>query len=73
MAAMAQLTNYLSTPKQHRTRGRKVALGLGILAVILSGIAGYRAAIDWASLPTSAAGLGAGQLWNDGGIPAIVK
>jgi hypothetical protein len=71
-AALAQSANYLSAAKRERTPMRKIGFGLGLTAALLSAIAGYRAAINWATLPTSPEGLRDGQLWDDGGIPAIV-
>ena len=73
LAAAAQIVNYSCTPNEQRTWRRKFALGLGLIATLLSAIAGYQAAIDWGSLPKSYEGLKPGQLWDNGGIPAIVK
>jgi hypothetical protein len=71
-AALAQVTNYCGTPIGQRTFLQKIALLTGIAAVVLSGIAGWWADTDWATLPGSPEGLSPGQLWDDGGIPAIV-
>jgi hypothetical protein len=73
VAALAQLMNYFSIAREQRTRRRQLGLALGLTAVILSAVSGYMAAIDWAALPTSPDGLRPGQLWDDGGIPAIVR
>jgi hypothetical protein len=68
----AQVLNYYSLDKNQRRGNRKLALGLGLIA-IASGIAGWRASIDWATLPMSDEGLTKGQVWNNGGIPAIAS
>ena len=73
IALAAQVTSYASTALEQRTCKRKLALGLGLAAVLVTATAAYMAAINWSALPTSAEGLQTGQLWNDGGIPAIVK
>ena len=73
IALSAQIINYLSTALEQRTCKRKLALGLGLAAVLVTATAAYMAAINWSALPTSSAGLRSGQLWNDGGVPAIVK
>jgi hypothetical protein len=73
IAVTAQFANYWSAAKEQRTRKRKIALTLGVVAVILGAIAAYRAAIDWSHLPRSPEALQAGQLYNNGGIPAIVQ
>jgi hypothetical protein len=67
-AAVVQIVNYSISDQ---TGMRKLALGVGLVAVLLTGLGGYRASIDWSALPTSSEGLQRGQLWNDGGIPAI--
>ena len=72
LSAAAQLFNYWSTAIEQRTCKRKLALGIGLTAVCLGAIAGYRAAIDWSALPHSNRGLRSGQLYNNGGEPAIV-
>jgi hypothetical protein len=71
-AALGQITNYLGTPEGQRTPMRRIGFGLGLAAALLSGIAGYRAAINWETLPKSPEGLLDGQLWDDGGVPAIM-
>jgi hypothetical protein len=73
IAMAAQVLNYLNIPSDQRTRERKAALALGLLAAILGAVTGFLAATDWGALPTSYEGLRPGQLWNDGGIPAIVQ
>jgi hypothetical protein len=70
VAMAAQIVSYCSN---RRTPGRTVALVLGLLAAILSGAAGWQADTDWGALPKSPEGLRSGQLWNDGGIPAIAQ
>jgi Na+/proline symporter len=72
LAALAQCVSYWSIASEQRTHRRKFALALGLVAVLLSAIAGYMAAIDWSELPKSPEGLRSGRLFNDGGIPAIV-
>jgi hypothetical protein len=74
-AALGQIANYVLaiTTAQPRLCWRTFALALGFMAIGLAASAGYRASIDWSTLPTSSAGLRAGQLWDDGGIPAIVE
>ena len=67
----AQVLNFYSLEPSQRRGKRKIALGLGLAAVIASGVAGWRANIDWAALPMSDEGLKKGQLWNNGGIPAL--
>ncbi len=73
IAALAQIMSYLSTDRGQRTRKRHLTLALGLTAVVLSAVSGYTAAVDWAALPKSPEGLRSGQLWNDGGIPAIAQ
>ncbi len=75
-ASLAQLMNYYLAvfPAQSRVvLWRSVVLVLGLMGIGLAGCAAYRASIDWAALPTSPENLSPGQLWDDGGIPAIVK
>lgn len=71
-AVAAQSLNYFSTPRAQRSLAKRLALTTRFLAAVLSAIAGYRAAIDWDHLPMSSDGLKRGQLWNNGGEPAIV-
>jgi hypothetical protein len=73
LAFGSQLANYRSTAKEQRTIMRKCALGLGLSAVILSGVAGWRASVDWGSLPRSSEGLRPGQLFLNGGFPNVVE
>jgi hypothetical protein len=73
IAVLAQWLNYASIPREQRTCSRKFALGLMIIALLLSATAAYQAAVDWSALPESSKGLRSGQLWNDGGIPAVVR
>ncbi len=73
LTALAQVMNYLSIDRASRTPRRKAALALGLAGVIVAAVSGYLAAVDWAALPKSPDGLRAGQLWNDGGIPAIAQ
>ena len=73
IGVLGQFINYLSIPREQRTFTRRVALVLVLIALFLSATAAYQAALDWSALPKSSEGLRSGQLWNDGGIPAIVK
>ena len=73
LAILSQIGNYWSTPKANRTALRKGALALALCAAVCSGVAGWRASIDWASLPDNDGGLAPGQIWNNGGVPAIVR
>ncbi len=72
VTASAQVMNYLCIDPCQRTTKRKFALCLGLIAIVLSGVSGYKLAVDWSELPNSPEGLRSGELWNDGGIPAIV-
>ena len=69
-ACLAQTANYYSSPKP-RPILRTCGLYFGWAAAIFATIAGWRANIDWATLPMSDEGLTKGQLWNNSGIPAI--
>jgi hypothetical protein len=73
VSAVAQLVNYILAiiPAKPRPLWRTFALALGLGGLGLATAGAWRAAIDWSSLPTSPEGLQRGQLWNDGGIPAI--
>ena len=73
LSVFGQFTSYFSTPCEQRTGGRKLALTLVVFAAILSAAAGWKASIDWGALPKSPSGLQPGELWDDGGIPVIVK
>jgi uncharacterized membrane protein HdeD (DUF308 family) len=73
LTLVAQIANYFSIDHSQRNSGRKIALASGIVAVVLTVVSGYMAAVDWAALPESPAGLRRGQLWNDEGNPAIVR
>lgn len=72
-AASSQTVNYFSTPRKDRTRLRHLGFGLGILATILAGTAAWKAATDWSALPMTTEGLSVGELWDDGGVPAIME
>lgn len=72
-AIITQAPNFFSIEPGQRTAWRWAAVVSGISAVILSTASAYMAAVDWATLPKSPAGLSPGQLWNDGGLPAIVQ
>ncbi len=71
VALVAQASNYWSIPQQQRTPRRMIALLLGVFAVGFGAATAWRASVDWSKLPTSSVGLRSGQLWNDGGVPAI--
>jgi hypothetical protein len=49
----------------------KLAPVAGIVGTLFLAAAAWMADTDWSRLPLSSAGLHQGQLWNDGGIPAI--
>jgi hypothetical protein len=44
---------------------------IGLVATLLAGGAAFWGAVDWNSLPLSGEGLNAGELYDNGGIPAI--
>ena len=73
LAVLTQILNYHSIEPNNRTVKRKAALVSGIAAIIISAVSGYMAAVDWAALPKSPDGLQRGQLWNNGGLPAITE
>lgn len=73
LAGVGQVLNFVSIERSQRTFARKLALALGVSAILLAAVSGYLAAIDWTRLPKSPDGLSHGQLWDDGGLPAIVE
>jgi hypothetical protein len=73
LAVVAQIMNYLCIDSGQRTGRRKIALAAGIAAVVMGAASGYMAAVDWAALPKSPEGLRPGQLFDNGGVPEIVK
>ena len=73
LTILSQIGNYWGTPKANRAAPRKGALALASCAAVFSGVAGWRASIDWASLPDNDGGLAPGQIRNNGGVPAIVR
>jgi hypothetical protein len=72
---LTQVINYIFTIRSTKVSllCRTFVLLLGLSGIILAALAGYRASIDWSKLPQSPNGLHPGQLWDDGGIPAIVE
>lgn len=75
LAAAAQIFNYLIAIIKPGPRPilRTITLITGLSGIGAASLAGYRASIDWSTLPSSPEGLRPGQLWNNGGIPAIVQ
>jgi hypothetical protein len=72
-ACLAQIMNYCGTPKESRNGWRQGGLCLGLLAVVLAGIAAWMTSIDWSTLPMTPEGLPAGSIWDNGGLPSIVE
>jgi hypothetical protein len=71
-AIVAQTANYLSSTRKDLTCLRHWGFGLGVLATLLAGGAAFKAAIDWSALPIDG-NLRPGQLYDNGGEPAIVE
>ena len=72
LGAISQVCNYRSTFCNNR-RMRTWGFWLGLSGTLIAGGAAFTAAINWNTLPLSSQGLRPGQLYDDGGVPAIVE
>jgi hypothetical protein len=72
LGVASQVCNYRSTFGNRMTL-RKVGFWLGISGTVIAGGTAFTAAIKWNTLPLSGEGLKAGELYDNGGIAAIVE
>ena len=74
LAAAGQICNYVSSQGVLRPRLlRTFGFAFGITGTLVAAMTAYSVAINWKTLPTSPDGLDVGQLWNNGGMPVIVR
>lgn len=85
LGIVAQSCNYLSSltkrpgwcpsflPSITRQHLRTCGFGLGVLATLIAGLTAFKAAIDWRILPMTEEGMEPGQLWDDGGVVAVIE
>jgi hypothetical protein len=52
---------------------RKWGFWLGFVGTLIAGGTAFKAAVNWNTLPLSSQGLGPGELWDNGGSPAVVE
>jgi hypothetical protein len=66
----SQVCNYLSG---NNRRVRTCGFWLGFLGTVIASGTAFKAAINWGDLSLTGKGLKPGELYDDGGIPAIVE